>query len=60
MSEFVLIGQGGMLGRQWATLLSERGIDHVAPARADLDLQDDDVSHLEDPEQTYHRILARQ
>ncbi|MGI9666202.1 MAG: sulfatase-like hydrolase/transferase [Acidimicrobiia bacterium] len=25
-----------------------------------IDLEDDDVSHLEDPEQTYHRILARQ
>jgi arylsulfatase len=25
-----------------------------------VDLEDDDVSHLEDPEQTYHRILARQ
>ena len=25
-----------------------------------IDLEDDDVSHLEDPEQTYHRIMARQ
>ncbi len=25
-----------------------------------VDLKDDDVSHLEDPEQIYHRILARQ
>jgi len=25
-----------------------------------IDLEDDEVSHLEDPEQTYHRILARQ
>ncbi|MGI9623691.1 MAG: arylsulfatase [Acidimicrobiales bacterium] len=25
-----------------------------------IDLEDDDVSHLEDPEATYHRILARQ
>ena len=25
-----------------------------------IDLEDDDVSHMEDPEQTYHRILARQ
>lgn len=25
-----------------------------------IDLEDDDVSHLEDPEQTYHRIIARQ
>lgn len=25
-----------------------------------IDLEDDDVSHLEDPEQIYHRIMARQ
>ena len=25
-----------------------------------IDLEDDDVSHLEDPEQTYHRIMASQ
>jgi len=25
-----------------------------------MDLEDDEVSHLEDPEQTYHRIMARQ
>jgi len=25
-----------------------------------IDLEDDDVSHLEEPEQTYHRIMARQ
>jgi arylsulfatase len=25
-----------------------------------IDLEDDEVSHLEDPEQTYHRIIARQ
>ena len=25
-----------------------------------IDLEDDDVSHLEAPEATYHRILARQ
>ena len=25
-----------------------------------IDLEDDEVSHLEDPEATYHRILARQ
>jgi arylsulfatase len=25
-----------------------------------IDLEDDEVSHLEDPEQTYHRIMARQ
>ena len=25
-----------------------------------IDLEDDDVSHMEDPEQTYHRIMARQ
>jgi arylsulfatase len=25
-----------------------------------IDIGDDDVSHLEDPEATYHRILARQ
>ena len=25
-----------------------------------IDIGDDDVSHLEEPEQTYHRILARQ
>ncbi len=25
-----------------------------------IDLEDDDVSHLEDPEQTYHRIMSRQ
>jgi arylsulfatase len=26
----------------------------------EIDISDDDVSHMEDPEQTYHRILARQ
>jgi arylsulfatase A-like enzyme len=31
------------------------GIDWVQ-----VDLEDDDVSHTEDPEQTYHRIMARQ
>jgi len=25
-----------------------------------IDLEDDDVSHMEDPEQIYHRIMARQ
>jgi hypothetical protein len=25
-----------------------------------VDLQDEDTSHVEDPEATYHRILARQ
>ena len=25
-----------------------------------VDIEDDDVSHTEDPEQTYHRIMARQ
>ena len=25
-----------------------------------IDLEDDDISHMEDPEQTYHRIMARQ
>jgi predicted metal-binding protein len=25
-----------------------------------IDLEDDDVSHMEDPEQVYHRIMARQ
>jgi arylsulfatase len=25
-----------------------------------IDLEDDDVSHMEDPEQLYHRIMARQ
>ena len=25
-----------------------------------IDIEDDDVSHTEDPEQTYHRIMARQ
>ena len=25
-----------------------------------IDLEEDEVSHMEDPEQTYHRIMARQ
>jgi len=39
------------------------GHDNVFTGRIEwvqIDIQDDDVSHLEDPEQTYHRILARQ
>ena len=31
-----------------------------ALAWVQIDLEDDDVSHLEAPEATYHRILARQ
>ena len=41
MSQFVLIGRGGMLGRRWASLLSERRIPHHKPPRAELDLEDE-------------------
>ena len=41
MSEVLVLGAGGMLGRAWKELLQERGIDHLAADRADLDLQDE-------------------
>lgn len=40
MSELLVIGADGMLGRCWTELLSSRGIDHVATMRADLDITD--------------------
>jgi hypothetical protein len=32
----------------------------LAPPRVDIELEDDDVSHTEEPEQIYRRIMARQ
>jgi dTDP-4-dehydrorhamnose reductase len=40
MSEFIIIGADGMLGRSWAELLTARGIDHVATTLAELDITD--------------------
>jgi dTDP-4-dehydrorhamnose reductase len=40
MSEVLLLGADGMLGRAWTEMLRQRGIDHVRATRADLDLQD--------------------
>jgi dTDP-4-dehydrorhamnose reductase len=40
MSELIIIGADGMLGRSWAGLLTARGIDHVATTRAELDITD--------------------
>jgi len=40
MSELIIIGADGMLGRSWAELLTARGIDHVATTRAELDITD--------------------
>jgi dTDP-4-dehydrorhamnose reductase len=40
MSELLIIGAEGMLGRCWTELLSSRGIEHVATTRVDLDITD--------------------
>jgi len=40
MSELLVIGADGMLGRCWTELLTARGIDHVATELADLDITD--------------------
>ena len=40
MSDFVLIGADGMLGRCWAELLAARGIRHLATTIEDLDITD--------------------
>jgi dTDP-4-dehydrorhamnose reductase len=40
MSELLVIGADGMLGRCWTELLSSRGIDHVATTLAELDITD--------------------
>ena len=40
MSEFVVIGADGMLGRCWIELLTARGIDHVGTKSAELDITD--------------------
>ena len=40
MSEVVLLGADGMLGRAWAELLKARGIAHVATTIEDLDITD--------------------
>jgi len=40
MSELVIIGADGMLGRCWTELLSARGIDHIGTTLADLDITD--------------------
>lgn len=40
MSELVVIGADGMLGRCWTELLSSRGIDHLATTLDELDITD--------------------
>ena len=40
MSELLVIGADGMLGRCWTELLTARGIEHVATELADLDSTD--------------------
>ncbi len=40
MSDLVVIGTDGMLGRCWTELLSARGIDHVGTTLAELDITD--------------------
>jgi dTDP-4-dehydrorhamnose reductase len=40
MSDVVLLGADGMLGRCWEELLRARGIDHVATTIDDLDITD--------------------
>jgi dTDP-4-dehydrorhamnose reductase len=38
MSDIVVIGADGMLGRCWSELLISRGMDHVATTVAELDI----------------------
>jgi dTDP-4-dehydrorhamnose reductase len=40
MSELVIIGADGMLGRCWAELLTARGMDHIGTTLADFDITD--------------------
>ncbi|MGB5286367.1 MAG: sugar nucleotide-binding protein, partial [Polyangiales bacterium] len=40
MSEMLVIGADGMLGRCWTELLEARGIEHRATMLADLDVCD--------------------
>jgi dTDP-4-dehydrorhamnose reductase len=40
MSDFVLIGADGMLGRCWVELLAARGVRHLATTIEDLDITD--------------------
>jgi len=40
MSELVIIGADGMLGRCWAELLTARGIAHIATTLTELDITD--------------------
>ena len=40
MSDIVIIGADGMLGRCWTELLAARGIGHVATTLAELDIRD--------------------
>ena len=40
MSDFIVIGADGMLGRCWTELLTARGIEHVATTQAELDITD--------------------
>jgi dTDP-4-dehydrorhamnose reductase len=40
MSELLVIGADGMLGRCWTELLTARGIEHVATELADVDITD--------------------
>jgi len=40
MSEILVIGADGMLGRCWAELLTARGIDHASTTIADFDITD--------------------
>jgi dTDP-4-dehydrorhamnose reductase len=40
MSDIVIIGADGMLGRCWTELLTARGIDHVATVLEELDITD--------------------
>ena len=40
MSDIVIIGADGMLGRCWTELLAARGIEHVATTLAELDITD--------------------
>jgi dTDP-4-dehydrorhamnose reductase len=43
MSDWVVIGADGMLGRAWEELLRARGVDHVATTIDNLDITDADA-----------------